>query len=123
MHTDGPMEDLNTLLDTWENLALRERKLVIAFMLRLYAGQRKYGPITLDKKDWDYEAMEELLDTCVYMTAKLEGLSSSSEKAIKAMQLAEMMELIEDGDIKASAYRKACEDAGMWSARNTKPIG
>ncbi len=73
-------ENLDTLLNTWEHLGIRERKLVLVYMMRLWNGQRKYGKISLQKKEWRYEALEEALDACVYLSAALED---SSELAFK----------------------------------------
>ena len=70
--TDWEFElDLERLLYQWENLKERERKVLLTFAQRLLNGQRKYGAMSQDKKDWPYEAIEEVLDACVYMTACL----------------------------------------------------
>lgn len=65
------MNELDMLLEVWERLATRERKVALAYLWRLYAGQKKFGPLTIGKKDWSYEAIEEALDSSVYLTAML----------------------------------------------------
>lgn len=62
---------IEQLLNVWEKLAVRERKCLLTFGMRILAGQRKFGPMTVDKKDWPYEAIEEALDASVYLTALL----------------------------------------------------
>lgn len=73
---------LDQLLDFWEKLGERERKVTLTFMARLYAGQRKYGKLESAKKDWAYEAIEEALDASVYLAAML---NDKSEKAYDSM--------------------------------------
>ncbi len=62
---------LDQLLTVWEKLAARERLCLLTYGMRLAVGQRRFGPMTLDKKDWPYEAIEEALDASVYLTALL----------------------------------------------------
>lgn len=76
------MEELDTLLDAWEKLGPRERKVLLVFALRVWAGQRKYGKLSIDKKDWQYEAIEEALDASVYLAALL---NDRTDKAMAAM--------------------------------------
>ncbi len=76
------LDDMDKVLDVWEKLGERERKLVLVYGMRLLAGQRKYGKLSLQKKKWTYEALEEALDACVYLSAALED---SSELAYEAM--------------------------------------
>lgn len=86
------MTELNRLLDLWENLGERERKVVLSFMTRLYAGQRLHGKLSLDKKKWGYEAIEEALDGCVYLTCMLNdfvdrsvaGIADRAEEEVRA---------------------------------------
>lgn len=73
---------LDQLLTVWERLAERERKCLLTFGMRILAGQRKFGPMTLGKKDWPYEAIEEALDASVYLTALL---NDRAEKAFDSM--------------------------------------
>lgn len=61
------------LLETWEKLGEGERNILMTFLMRLYAGQRKFGPLTRDKKDWKYESIEEALDLAVYLSCALES--------------------------------------------------
>jgi hypothetical protein len=82
---------LEKLLEMWESLAERERKVLLTFGFRLLAGQRKYGPLTKGKKVWNYEAIEEALDASVYLTAMLQdqvdrafdGAVSAAEKELE----------------------------------------
>ncbi len=73
MVIDGPMstENLENMLTVWEKLGPREKQVLLTFAWRMAAGQRKYGPMSFAKKDWPYEALEEVLDACVYMSAAL----------------------------------------------------
>ncbi len=62
---------IESLLDCWEKLGGRERKVICTVAWRLYAGQRRYGPLTLGKKNWPLESLEEQLDSCVYLAAAM----------------------------------------------------
>ncbi len=73
---------LDQLLNVWEKLAERERKCLIVYGMRVLAGQKKFGPMTVDKRDWPYEALEEALDASVYLTA---ALNDRVEKAYANM--------------------------------------
>jgi hypothetical protein len=77
----NPIEQLERLLATWEKLGQGERNILLVFLMRLYAGQRKYGKLDTNKKDWTYEALEEALDMAVYMSC---ALQAKSEKAFNA---------------------------------------
>jgi hypothetical protein len=62
------MEDLNQLLNVWEKLGRQERNILLTYAARIYAGQRKYGVFDSSKKrEWKWEAMEEVLDLSVYI--------------------------------------------------------
>lgn len=76
------MQQLNNLLEAWENLGERERKILCTFAMRLWAGQRRYGQLTVGKKDWTYEAIEEALDASVYLACLL---NDKTDKAFNAM--------------------------------------
>lgn len=77
------MNELDTLLEVWEKLQLNERKMVLAYAWRVYAGQRRYGPFTPDdKRDMRYEAIEEALDASVYLTRLL---SNKAQQAFDNM--------------------------------------
>ncbi len=52
----------------------------MVYTMRLLNGQRKFGKLNPDKKDWTYEALEEALDYGVYMACALH------QKAQKAFQ-------------------------------------
>lgn len=56
-----------TLLELWEGLGATERKVFLTYGWRLRAGQRKYGLLEDNKKEWDMEAIEEALDASVYL--------------------------------------------------------
>lgn len=84
------MEHLNKLLDVWEKLGERERKITLTFMNRLWAGQRKYGPLTAFKKDWTYEAIEEALDASVYLSCALQDRCDKAFEVSVAMEEAEV---------------------------------
>ncbi len=73
---------LEQLLNIWEALASRERLCLLTYGMRIMAGQKKFGPMTLAKKDWAYEAIEEALDASVYLTALL---NDRVEKAYDSM--------------------------------------
>ncbi len=75
-------EPLENLLTVWEKLAVRERKVLLSFAFRLWAGQRLHGELSVDKKDWGYEAIEEALDASVYLACLL---NDRADKAIAAM--------------------------------------
>ncbi len=62
---------IESLLDCWEKLGARERKVICTVAWRLYAGQRKYGPLTLGKKNWPLETLEEQMDSLVYLAAAM----------------------------------------------------
>ncbi len=64
-------DHLENILTVWEKLGPREKRVLLTFAWRMATGQRKYGPMSLAKKDWTYEALEEVLDACVYMSAAL----------------------------------------------------
>lgn len=59
------------LLEIWESLAETERMVLLTYAKRLQKGQRLFGPMYVDKKDWAYEAIEEALDASIYLTALL----------------------------------------------------
>lgn len=73
---------LDHILEAWETLGEREKKILATFTMRLLAGQRKYGKLSIDKKDWSYEAIEEALDASVYLAALL---NDKTDKAFAAM--------------------------------------
>ncbi len=77
-----PAESLDNLLTIWEKLATRERKVFLAFGYRLWSGQRLHGELSVDKKDWKFEAVEEALDASVYLACML---CDQADKAIAAM--------------------------------------
>lgn len=56
----------------WADMGPRERRVLTEFAVRLLAGQRAYGQLTQNKKNWRKEAKEEALDMAVYLCAALE---------------------------------------------------
>ncbi len=48
-----------------------EREVLDMFAMRLLAGQRAYGLLREDKKDWAKESLEECLDNSVYQCAEM----------------------------------------------------
>lgn len=64
-------EELNELLQLWEDSGPRERKALLLIAKRLYAGQKTFGELTRGKKNWVKEASEEAMDMCVYLAAEL----------------------------------------------------
>lgn len=60
------------LSEVWEDLGPRERKVLATIAVRLLAGQKAYGLLTVGKKDWRREAKEEAMDMCVYLATLLE---------------------------------------------------
>lgn len=73
---------IHKLLEAYENLGERERKILTTLAMRLWAGQRRHGKLTVDKKDWGYEAIEEALDASVYLACML---SDKVDKAFMNM--------------------------------------
>lgn len=73
---------LEHLLNTWEKLGERERKVFHTIGMRLLAGQRRHGLLTVGKKDWSYEAIEEAMDASVYLAC---ALNDHTDKAFDAM--------------------------------------
>jgi len=73
---------VDQLLDVWEKLGVRERKVLLTVAMRLWAGQRRHGELVVEKKDWNYEALEEAIDASVYLAC---ALNDRSEKAFGAM--------------------------------------
>ena len=77
-YQESPLVQLDRLLETWEKLGEGERNVLMVFLMRLYAGQRKFGKLTRDKKDWKYEALEEAIDGAVYLACALESQSAKA---------------------------------------------
>lgn len=72
--------DVEVLLDTYEKLGPLERKVLLTFLHRLYAGQRKYGKLSEDKKEWTWEAAEEALDASVYLSVSLVAATNETKR-------------------------------------------
>lgn len=73
---------IQNLLEAYEHLGERERKILTTLAMRLWAGQRRHGKLSIDKKDWGYEAIEEALDASVYLACML---NDKTDKAFNAM--------------------------------------
>jgi hypothetical protein len=64
------LAELTAVADT---LGIDERQVVLLVATRLAAGQRTYGQFNLDhdRRDFQYEALEEVADALVYVGAAL----------------------------------------------------
>lgn len=71
---------IESLLTVWEKLGMMERSVLNTLAWRLYAGQRKYGKLEENKKEWTWEAAEEGLDQSVYLAAALVTLTESGKR-------------------------------------------
>lgn len=72
---------LDSLLDCWEFLGKKEKAIVVLFAKRVLAGQRKYGEVSTDKKNWTWESLEETLDGSFYLLARtLEHIEKLDEE-------------------------------------------
>jgi hypothetical protein len=71
---------IENLLTVWEKLGPMERSVLNTLAHRLHAGQRKYGPLTENKKEWTWEAAEEGLDQAVYLAASLVAATEEAKR-------------------------------------------
>ena len=71
---------IDSLLEVWEKLGKMERATLCTLAHRLHAGQRKYGKLEDNEKEWKWEAAEECLDASVYLAAGLITLTSESKR-------------------------------------------
>ena len=55
-------------------LAKRERRVLLDVANRLLMGQKAYGKLTIRKKRWLREALEEAMDGMVYLGAAIQDL-------------------------------------------------
>jgi hypothetical protein len=60
-----------------------ERKALTVFASRLLNGQKVYGFLYNDKKDWTFEALEEVMDALVYLSA---ALADKQGKALASIE-------------------------------------
>jgi hypothetical protein len=60
------------LLEVVGTLGKDERRVLLLIARRLAAGARLYGVLNVqgDRRDWQKEATEELLDGCVYLACE-----------------------------------------------------
>lgn len=75
-----PMTGTLKLSTVWNQLAVRERRVLMDVAERLLMGQKAYGELSYGKKKWCREALEEAMDGMVYLGAALQDLSEE-EKA------------------------------------------
>ena len=61
---------LGELLKVWKDLEPRERRAVLLYASRVLQGQKLFGPVFKNKKNWAKEALEEGIDASVYLTFK-----------------------------------------------------
>lgn len=75
---------IERLLEVYEKLGPVERKVLCTLANRLYAGQRKYGPLQPGKKVWTWEAFEEAIDQNVYLTCGLLDATAESQRRYRS---------------------------------------
>jgi hypothetical protein len=71
---------VDSLLTVWEKLGMMERSVLNTLAWRLYSGQRKYGKLEENKKEWTWEAAEEGLDQAVYLAASLVAVTEAGKR-------------------------------------------
>lgn len=64
MSIDINRENLCTIV--WDKLGDREVMVLLTIAVRLAEGQRIFGKLTANKRDWVKELMEEQLDSSLY---------------------------------------------------------
>lgn len=111
---ETPVTQLDRLLTYWTKLGQGERNVLLTFTARLAAGQRKYGPLARDKKNWTYEALEEALDGAVYLSAALEAESARAYYAMvkDEEQSVTDAKTIKDPDAYYAELLRRAEDSG-----------
>ncbi len=72
--------DLRNLLDTWEQLADRERQALLLFAKRVLQGQKVFGPLSKGKKPWAANTVEEGIDAAAYLTFLAIDLAEQEDK-------------------------------------------
>lgn len=78
--TDTERDELfGELVQDWEAMGDRERRLIREVANRLYLGQKAYGELTNGKKRWCREALEEAMDGMVYLGAALQDLADEEQ--------------------------------------------
>ncbi|MDD5374458.1 hypothetical protein [Acidithiobacillus sp.] len=75
--TDADM--FGELVQYWEDLGDRERRVLREVAGRLYMGQKAYGELSPGKKKWCREALEEAMDGMVYLGAALQDLADEEK--------------------------------------------
>lgn len=56
-----------SLIGVVDSMGDVEREMILDLARRVSEGQKQYGQLSLYKKRWTREAVEELMDNCVYM--------------------------------------------------------
>lgn len=71
--------NIETLITAIEGLGPDEQRVVLQICQRLQAGQTTYGHLDIarDGRDWLQEALEELLDACVYLAIAVLRVAST----------------------------------------------
>ena len=64
------------------------REIIQLIKQRLDKGKKEYGGEVdvFDGRDWNKEALEEILDTCVYLAASILKIMKSESKLINILQ-------------------------------------
>lgn len=68
------------ILTVWEKLGPMERSILNTLAYRILKGQRDYGMLHENKKDWNWEAAEEGLDQAVYLSCALVAFTEASKR-------------------------------------------
>jgi hypothetical protein len=68
------LAEWSTLLNLYRRATPTERKVLIAIATRIDAGRTVYGPMKRRGRSWIGEALAEVLDLSVYLTAQEEGV-------------------------------------------------
>tara|TARA_R100000458_G_scaffold57009_1_gene62584 strand:+ start:293 stop:568 length:276 start_codon:yes stop_codon:yes gene_type:complete len=86
------MDNNNMVLDEWVYILCSKikgevvnREIIQLIKARLEIGKKEYGHEVdvFDGRDWEREALEEILDSCVYLAAALLKLIKSKKKGIQ----------------------------------------
>ena len=64
------------------------KEIIQLIKARLDKGKKEYGQEVdvCDGRDWNKEALEEILDTCVYLAASILKIMKSESKLINILQ-------------------------------------
>ncbi len=79
--TDTERDELfGELVQDWEAMGDRERRVLREVANRLYLGQQTYGELSKGKKKWCREALEEAMDGMVYLGAAIQDLADEEQQ-------------------------------------------